>query len=98
MEEKMSLEKRVEKRIRRSRAKSKRKRIQVLVLLPSSSNKLVSEWLGPATVVEVVSDFSYRVALNTGAVRTLHANKLRKYVNRVNVVGVIFDEDRDFGE
>ena len=70
----------------------------VLVLLPTSTNKLVSEWIGPATVVAKVSAHSYRIALNTGAVRLLHANKLRKFVTRVNVVGVVYDEDQDFGE
>src|SRR5438876_10094548 len=58
---------------------------QVLVLLPSSTNKLVSEWIGPATVVGIVSDYGYRIALNTGAVRILHANNLRKFIARVNV-------------
>ena len=71
---------------------------QVLVLLPSSTNKLISEWMGPATVVGIISDYGYRVALNTGAVRILHANKLRKFIARVNVVGVIYDEDKEFGE
>ena len=70
---------------------------QVLVLLPSSTNKLVSEWIGPATVVGIVSNYGYRIALNTGAIRILHANNLRKFVTRINAVGVIYDEDKDFG-
>ena len=63
-------------------------------MLQSSTNKLISEWMVPATVVGIVSDFVYPVALNTGAVRILHANKLRKFIARVNVVGVIYDEDK----
>src|SRR3989442_5028589 len=47
---------------------------QVLVLLPSSTNRLISEWIGPATVVGIVSDYGYRIALNTAAIRILHAN------------------------
>ena len=69
----------------------------VWILLPSSTNKLVSSWQGPATVVAVVSTHSYRVALDNGAVRTLHANDLRKYISRVNSVGVVFQDDEDFG-
>src|SRR3989441_2472643 len=61
-------------------------------------SKLISEWIGPATVVGFVSDYGYRIALNTGAVRILHANNLRKFIARVNVVGVIYDEDKEFGE
>ena len=53
--------------------------------------------MGPATTTEVVSDYSYRIALSTGSVGVLHVNKLRKFVNRVNSVGVIYDEDKDFG-
>src|SRR5206468_3115620 len=34
----------------------------------------------------------------TGAVRILHANKFRKFIARVNVVRVIYDEDKEFGE
>src|SRR5207247_7711185 len=71
---------------------------QVLVLLPSSTNKLVSEWIGPGTIVEVVSANSYKVSLSSGAIRTLHANKLRKLVSRAQTVGVLYDEDRDFGD
>jgi hypothetical protein len=70
----------------------------VLVLLPDSSNKLVSQWVGPATVVSVVSKYSYRIALDSGSIRTLHANRLRKFVSRINTVGVIYEEDSDFGD
>lgn len=70
----------------------------VLVLLPTSTNKLVAEWTGPGVIVEVISPFSYRISLNNGAVRILHANRLRKYVARVDMVGVIDDKGDDLGE
>ena len=69
----------------------------VLVLMPDSTNKVVAQWQGPGTITAVMSPYSYRVALDTGAVKTLHANDLRKFVARVNSVGVVFDDDTDFG-
>ena len=69
----------------------------VLVLLPDSTNKLKSKWMGPATVTAVLSPYSYRIALGDGSVRTLHANRLRKYNLRIQTVGVIFEDDSDFG-
>ena len=71
---------------------------QVLVLLPTSTNKLLSEWMGPGTVVEVVSPYSYKILLSSGSIRTLHANKLRRFVSRSQTVGVVYDEDIDFGD
>jgi len=69
----------------------------VLVLLPDSTNKLMAQWQGPGTVVDQVSPNSYRVSLDTGAVKVLHANHLRPFVARVDSVGVIFEDDEDFG-
>ena len=69
----------------------------VLVLMPDSTNKVLARWQGPGTVTARMSPHSYRVSLDTGAVRTLHANDLRRFVPRVSSVGVIFDDDTDFG-
>jgi hypothetical protein len=69
----------------------------VLVLMPDTSNKVAAQWQGPGTITAILSPHSYRVALDTGAVRTLHANDLRKFVARVDSVGVIFDDDTEFG-
>src|SRR2546425_12921462 len=33
----------------------------VIVLLPDSSNKLISRWIGPAQVIEILSKNSYRI-------------------------------------
>jgi ribosomal protein L21E len=49
---------------------------QVIVLLPDTSNKLMSRWQGPATVVEIKSPYSYLVELDSGQRRILHANRL----------------------
>ena len=71
---------------------------QVLVLMPDNSHKLLSKWTGPGTVTAVLSNHSYRVALDTGAVKELHANHLRKWIARVNSLGVVFEDDEDFGK
>ena len=70
----------------------------VLVLMPDSTNKVVARWQGPGTVTAKLSPYSYRISLDTGAVRTLHANDLRRFIPRVNSVGVIFEDDTDFGQ
>jgi len=71
----------------------------VFILMPDSTNSLLSRWIGPATVVSKVSENSYNVLCDNGAVKTLHADKLRPYVNRIANVGVIFDDidDTEFG-
>ena len=70
----------------------------VLVLMPDSTNKVVARWQGPGTITAKLSPYSYRVSLDTGAVRTLHANDLRRFIPRVSSVGVIFEDDTDFGQ
>jgi len=63
----------------RAREKSFEIGDQVLILTPdSTSSKLFSKWTGPAIIKDKVSAHSYLVDLN-GAVKHLHADKLRKY-------------------
>jgi len=57
---------------------------QVTVLIPDSTNKFLSRWQGPGTVVSVKSPYSYLVELEQVQYRWLHANKLRPYHARVN--------------
>jgi len=75
---------------------------QVIVLLPDTSNKLMSRWQGPATVVEVKSPYSYLTELDGGQRHILHANRLRLYHSRVNQAlvnncAIVYDADEDFG-
>jgi Integrase core domain len=70
----------------------------VVILMPDSTNKMLSRWIGPATVVLKVSDNSYNVLTENGAIRTLHADKLRFFNNRVSNVGVVFEDDSEFGK
>jgi len=73
----------------RAKAKQFEIGVIVLILLPNSTNKVVARWQRPGTVTAQLSPNSYRVALDTGAVRTLHANHLRSFIPRVRSVGVI---------
>ena len=51
---------------------------KVLILLPdSTASRTFSKWTGPATVLEVLSSYSYVVNV-AGTRRRFHANKLRK--------------------
>ena len=45
----------------------------ILVLMPDSTNKAVALWQGPGAITARLLPDSYRVALDTGVVRTLHA-------------------------
>ena len=67
---------------------------EVLVLLPTSSNKLLMSWTGPYRVTECFHP-DYRILVK-GVTKVFHANMLKKY-NRRQVdhanVGVILEED-----
>ncbi|GBN85711.1 hypothetical protein AVEN_22818-1 [Araneus ventricosus] len=71
---------------------------QVVLLIPDSSNKLYARWTGPGEIVEHHPPHSYKVRLADGTVRHVYVNKIRKYYPRSLAVGVIFEEDHDFGE
>ena len=88
---------------------------QVFILMPdNTSSRLFSKWMGPATVVDVRSPYSYTVELD-GVRRHFHANKLRKFHVRVdsvtcdslvddlesksvNTCTVIYENDTGFGQ
>ena len=79
---------------------------EVLLLLPTESNKLLLQWKGPYEVVEIVNRMDYRVDVY-GVVGTYHANMLKQYVERKNVTShcllsaeanVTVDEETDIEE
>jgi len=70
---------------------------QVIVLAPDSGGKLLNKWQGPGVVKEVRSANSYLVDLGDGGTRHIHANKIRRFVARVNGCAVVNDADNDFG-
>jgi len=67
------------------------------IKFPDSTNKLVSKFQGPGTIHSKLNDYAYMVAMPNGAIRRLHANKLRAFVPRVSSVGVVFEDEEDFG-
>ena len=81
----------------------------MLILMPdSTARRAFSKWTGPATVLEVLSPYSYVVDV-VGTRRHFHANKLRKFHIRmesvahdslcfVNTCAVVYENDADFGE
>ena len=54
---------------------------QVLILLPTSNNKLLAEWRGPYPIMRKVSDVNYEVKLTDGRRRNciFHVNMLREW-------------------
>ena len=75
---------------------------QVIVLLPDSTNKFLSRWQGPGTIVNFKAPHTYLVELERGQQRWLHANKLRPYNVRmttvlVNNCAIVNEADKDFG-
>ncbi|GFX93219.1 retrovirus-related Pol polyprotein from transposon opus [Trichonephila clavipes] len=79
-----------------SREKQFKEGDKVLVLLPSSTHKLMKTWIGPPTIIEITRPSSAKVELDDGGIRELHFNKLRPYIVRGGQVGLIFDQDSDF--
>ncbi|GFT39155.1 retrovirus-related Pol polyprotein from transposon opus [Trichonephila clavipes] len=82
----------------RSREKSFSVGDEVLILLPSSTYKLLNTWIGPAKVVALTRPHSCLVQMEDSSTRELHIYKLRPYISRVDHVGVTFDQDSDFAE
>ncbi len=71
----------------------------VFILMADTENKIYSRWTGPARIMKRVSPYSYDVETEDGKVKRLHANKLRKFLIRVQTMtGVIHEEDDTFGD
>ncbi|GFQ74993.1 retrovirus-related Pol polyprotein from transposon 17.6 [Trichonephila clavata] len=71
---------------------------QVVLLIPDSSNKIYARWTGPGEIIQHHPPHSYKVKLPDGTVRHVHVNKIRKYHPRALAVGVIFEDDHEFGD
>lgn len=82
----------------RARSKEFSEEEQVLVLDANPQNKMHPKWIGPVKIKERKRPDSYVVQFEDGTERWVHANRLRKYYVRTNNVGVIFEEDAEFGE
>ncbi|XP_065928583.1 uncharacterized protein [Magallana gigas] len=55
---------------------------KVLVLLPTSTKKLLAQWKGPVSVTEKVSPIDYRVQYDNGVRKVYHINMLKRWIER----------------
>ena len=55
---------------------------RVLILLPTSNNKLLAEWKGPYKVLEKVSPVDYKVQINRKTEKVYHIKMLKSYFER----------------
>ena len=67
---------------------------QVLVLLPSKSNKLLTDWMGPYSITKRVSDVNYEVDMadRVKRRRTFHINALKEWHSPVAAVLLVQEE------
>ncbi|GBL99975.1 Retrovirus-related Pol polyprotein from transposon 17.6, partial [Araneus ventricosus] len=82
----------------RAREKSFQVGEKVLILDSVSPHKLLKKWIGPVTIIALTRPHSVLVRMEDGATKETHVNKIRPYLARVEQVGVIYDQDGDFGE
>ena len=55
---------------------------RVLVLLPTSTKKILAQWKGPVKVVEKISPVDYRVKYDNGVTKVYHVNMLKRWFDR----------------
>ena len=84
--------------VRRKEMKEFKNGDSVYFLIPDSNNKLYVRWTGPSEIIDKVNPHSYKVKLPESSIRHVHANKIRKFHARVHTIGVIFEDDVEFGE
>ena len=79
-----SKEKRRQKKYFDKKAKRRELRVhdKVLILLPTSTNKLLAEYKGPYEITEKVSPVDYRVKLNRKTSKVFHINMMKKWHDR----------------
>ena len=70
---------------KKSRKRSFKPGDKVLLLLPTSHNKLLMQWKGPFVVQEKVGINDYKITL-PGGVKTFHANLLKYYHSSMETV------------
>ena len=66
-------------------------------MAPDSGGELLNKWQTPGVVKEVRSDNSYLTDLGDSGTHHVHANKIRRFVARVNGCAVVNDADANFG-
>ena len=66
---------------KKTKERSFKKNDQVLLLLPTTSNKLTSQWKGPYKVIEKCNEVDYIIDVN-GKSKKYHINTLQEFVPR----------------
>ena len=66
---------------RKARDKKLKVGEEVLVLLPTTKNKLKVQWKGPFRIISQPHKYNYRVKMNS-KIKTFHANMLKRYSRR----------------
>ena len=95
LEDSLKLEKRYKKHYDK-KAKPRRLEVgdQVLILLPTESNKLLMQWRGPYFVESRVGAKDYRVKMGSKT-KTYHVDMLKKYVAGEPEVDVLHTSNKD---
>ena len=70
---------------------------QVVVLEKDSTHKTFARWK-QGKITKVRSPHSYMVEMANGSCKHLHVNKIRLFVARAQNVGIISEQDVEFGE
>jgi len=72
---------------------------KVLILQPDSTHKHLCQWTGPVTVLNRLREGSnsYRILFPDGGIKIIHADNLRLFISDVKTVGVVFEDEEDFG-
>ena len=67
---------------------------QVLILLPTDSNKLLMQWRGPYTVESRVGAHDFRIKMGSKT-KMYHVNMLKKYIAREPKVDLVHTSNKD---
>ncbi|GBO45566.1 Retrovirus-related Pol polyprotein from transposon 297 [Araneus ventricosus] len=71
---------------------------KVLILESVSPHKLLKKWTGPVSIIALTRPHSVLVRMEDGTSKEVHVNKIRPYIARVQQVGLVFEQDEDFGD
>ena len=74
---------------RKTKDRELRVQDKVLLLLPTSTNKLLAEWKGPYEVIDQVSPVDYAIKLKKKTSKTFHINMMKIGMRDRNIRNVI---------
>jgi len=69
---------------------------EVLVLIPSATNKLLSHWV-TAKIVSAVTSSSFNVIFDDGSIKIIHCDNMRRFNNPVKNIAVVYEADDEMG-